>query len=82
MHTGQRDTSKTLPGRIIVLLTNGMYRFYYADERKADGAAKYKVSGPAHGEYYLSLAKGEKQGPWLATFVDGEGYKDFGETSD
>ena len=59
-----------------------MYRFYYADERKADGAAKYKVSGPAHGEYYLSLAKGEKQGPWLATFVDGEGYKDFGETSD
>ena len=82
MHTRRRDTSKATLTRCIAMSANVIFRFYYADERKADGAAKYKVSGPAHGDYYLSLAKGEKQGPWLATFVDGEGYKDFGETSD
>ncbi|KAF2431635.1 NAD(P)-binding protein [Tothia fuscella] len=54
------------------------YKFYYVDERKEDGTAKYRVDGEAHGKYFLELAEGETQGPWLQTFVKGVGYKDFG----
>lgn len=53
-------------------------RFYYVDERKADGSAKYKVDGEAHAELFWQLAEGKEQGPWLQTFVKGVGYKDFG----
>ena len=52
-------------------------RFYYADERKADGSAAYQISGDAHGEFFVQLAEGSKQGPWLATFVKGKGYVEF-----
>ncbi|EXJ73333.1 uncharacterized protein A1O5_03093 [Cladophialophora psammophila CBS 110553] len=53
-------------------------RFYYADERNADGLpVGNAVSGPAAAEEYLKLAEQEEQGPWLYTFVKGEGYKDF-----
>ncbi|KAH8817260.1 hypothetical protein F5884DRAFT_722271 [Xylogone sp. PMI_703] len=54
------------------------FKFYYADERKADGSAKYRVSGPAHAQHFWELAEGKTQGPWLQTFVEGQGYKDFG----
>jgi len=47
------------------------------DERKADGSAKYKVDGDAHGELLIGLAEQEKQGPWLQTFVKGVGYQRF-----
>ena len=35
------------------------------------------LSGPAHAEEYLKLAKQPEQGPWQYTFVEGEGYKEF-----
>ena len=54
------------------------YRFYYADERTSSGAAVGKsVDGQAAAEDYWNLAQRKDQGPWLYTFVKGEGYKDF-----
>ena len=52
-------------------------RFYYADERKADGAPRYCVDGDVHALLYWDLAHGETQGPWMQTFVQGVGYKKF-----
>ena len=55
-------------------------RFYYADERKADGSSIGRgISGEAAGEYYFELAQKKAQGPWLQTYVDGKGYVDFDE---
>ncbi|OIW25246.1 NAD(P)-binding protein [Coniochaeta ligniaria NRRL 30616] len=54
------------------------YKFYYIDERKADGGPIFKVSGEAHGSLLWELAQAKTQGPWLQTFVKGAGYKDFG----
>jgi hypothetical protein len=52
-------------------------RFYYADERKADGTAVYSaIDGEAHGKFYVELSE-KDQGPWLATFVKGTGYVGF-----
>lgn len=54
------------------------FKFYYADERKADGSAAFMdIDGEAHGKQYLELAEGESQGPWHQTFVKGVGYKHF-----
>ncbi|KAE8451806.1 hypothetical protein EG329_002646 [Mollisiaceae sp. DMI_Dod_QoI] len=53
------------------------YKFYYGDERKADGSAKFNVDGEAHAELYLGLAEGKEQRPWQQTFVKGVGYKKF-----
>jgi hypothetical protein len=47
------------------------------DERKADGSPKYRIDGDAHAELFWKLAQDGKQGPWMQTFVMGEGYKDF-----
>ncbi|KIH87140.1 hypothetical protein SPBR_05266 [Sporothrix brasiliensis 5110] len=53
-------------------------RFYYADERFADGSAVYgAINGEAHGAMYTALARAPTQGPWLQTFVKGIGYKAF-----
>ena len=53
-------------------------RYYYADERTADGAAVYSaIDGDAHAEHYMTLARQPTQGPWLQTFVKGVGYKAF-----
>ena len=53
-------------------------RFYYGDQRKADGTAVYsEIDGDAHAKLYLQLAEGKAQGPWQQTFVSGVGYKDF-----
>lgn len=53
-------------------------RFYYGDERKADGSPAYfDIDGEAHGKLYVQLAEGESQGPWQQTFVKDVGYKDF-----
>ena len=66
--------------------TSGMFcyeltlhcRFYYADERRADGSpVGGDISGEAHGDFYLELAQGKKGVPALATFVKGKGYVDF-----
>lgn len=54
------------------------YRFYYADERKANGSpASMDIDGEAHAKHYVELAEGKSQGPWLQTFVKGVGYKKF-----
>lgn len=52
-------------------------RFYYVDERRADGAAIFKVDREAHGKLCWELAEAKTQGPWLQTFVKGVGYKNF-----
>jgi GMP synthase-like glutamine amidotransferase len=52
-------------------------RFYYADERKENGMAKYKVDGDAHAKLFKGLAEDPKQGPWHQTFVMGKGYQKF-----
>lgn len=54
------------------------FSFFYADERKADGAVKgQELDGEAHGEFYAELATHEKDVPWQATFVKGKGYVKF-----
>jgi hypothetical protein len=52
-------------------------RFYYADERQADGDATIPVNGPAAGDMYYELSEKKEQGPWLYTFVNGKGYVEF-----
>ena len=53
------------------------YRFYYADERQANGGPTIPVSGPAAGEAYVELAEKKEQGPWDYTFMEGKGYVEF-----
>ncbi|KAJ5587255.1 uncharacterized protein N7459_003020 [Penicillium hispanicum] len=54
------------------------FKFYYADERNADGTPAYaSIDGEAHGEFYLQLADHKSQGPWQQTFVKAIGYKSF-----
>lgn len=66
------------PGLISFGMRLTKYRFYYGDERRADGSPVYAdISGEAHGEHYLQLAEGKEQGPWQQTFVKGSGYKHF-----
>ncbi|KFA51648.1 hypothetical protein S40293_10126 [Stachybotrys chartarum IBT 40293] len=54
------------------------FKFYYVDERKADGSAAFKIDGEAHAKLFWELAEAKTQGPWLQTFVKGAGYRDFG----
>ncbi|KAI8315990.1 Glucose 1-dehydrogenase [Colletotrichum sp. SAR11_59] len=54
------------------------FKFYYVDERKADGSAAFKIDGEVHSKLFLELVEAKTQGPWLQTFVKGIGYKDFG----
>ncbi|KAF2098720.1 NAD(P)-binding protein [Rhizodiscina lignyota] len=53
------------------------FKFYYGDERRADGTAKYRVDGEAHAELYWKLAEEKTHGPWMQTFVKGVGYTKF-----
>ncbi|KAI4153933.1 MAG: hypothetical protein LQ340_002006 [Diploschistes diacapsis] len=54
------------------------FKFYYCDERKADGSPAYSaINGEAHGKLYVQLAEGKSQGPWQQTFVKDVGYKHF-----
>ena len=60
------------------MLTSACYSFFYADERKPDGAlAGQQIDGPAHAEFYAQLANGAEGVPWQATFVKGKGYVKF-----
>lgn len=53
-------------------------RFFYADERQADGSIKgMQIDGDAHADFYAQLASGEGEVPWHATFVKGQGYVKF-----
>ncbi|MCJ1463762.1 hypothetical protein MMC07_002371 [Pseudocyphellaria aurata] len=54
------------------------YRFYYADERTAEGAPIGKdVQGDAHAEFYSGLVKKSGVNSYLQTFVKGQGYVKF-----
>ncbi|KAF2444621.1 NAD(P)-binding protein [Karstenula rhodostoma CBS 690.94] len=54
------------------------YRFFYADERNADGSIKgMAIDGEAHADFFAQLASGEGEVPWNATFVKGQGYVKF-----
>ncbi|KAK9417340.1 hypothetical protein SUNI508_08920 [Seiridium unicorne] len=53
------------------------YKSCYADERKANGTAKYMVEGHAHAKLFKGLAEEKMQGPWHQTFVMGKGYQMF-----
>ncbi|KAF2684786.1 NAD(P)-binding protein [Lentithecium fluviatile CBS 122367] len=53
------------------------WKFYYVDERQADGGFSMPVSGEAAAEFYPQLAEGKEQETWLQTFVKGKGYVDF-----
>lgn len=60
-----------------LLLTQGN-RFFYADERFADGKSKgQELDGPAHGDFFRQLAEREGEVPWHATFVKDQGYVKF-----
>ncbi|TEA17123.1 hypothetical protein C8034_v000316 [Colletotrichum sidae] len=54
------------------------WRFFYADERKADGGSVGNdVGADSHGKFYLELAEGNVDAlPSAVTFVDGE-YRKF-----
>lgn len=56
-------------------------RFYYVDERKANGSAKYQVDGEAHAKLFDQLVKAKEQGPWLQSFVKDIGYQRFQDKS-
>ncbi|KAI1413648.1 NAD(P)-binding protein [Hypoxylon sp. FL1857] len=54
------------------------FRFFYADERQADGKIiGAALDGAAHGEFYAQLANHEGNVPWNATFVKSKGYVQF-----
>lgn len=55
------------------------YRFYYADERRANGDAVYNdLSAEGAAEFYFDLAENEnKHIPVEATFISGKGYAKF-----
>ncbi|KAL2847780.1 hypothetical protein BJY01DRAFT_262888 [Aspergillus pseudoustus] len=54
------------------------YRFFFADERTADGNFVYHdISGEAAAEFYTQLVRHEGYVPWQATFVKGKGYVKF-----
>lgn len=53
------------------------YRFYYADERQANGGPTIPVSGSAAGKAYVYLAEKQEQGPWDYTFMEDKGYVEF-----
>lgn len=64
--------------RNLSFIVDNVYRFFYADERAADGKNIGPVlSGPAHGDFFAQLAKHEGNVPWLATFVKDKGYVKF-----
>ena len=49
-----------------------LVRFFYADERSADGVPKYHgTDGPSHAEFYARLASHQGDIPWLVTFANG-----------
>jgi hypothetical protein len=52
-------------------------RFYYAEERQADGGPTIPVNGHAAGDMYVELAEKPEQEPWDFTFMAGKGYTKF-----
>ncbi|KAF1841391.1 NAD(P)-binding protein [Cucurbitaria berberidis CBS 394.84] len=54
------------------------FRFFYVDERIADGKQKgIAIDGPAHADFFAQLAEHQEGVPWHATFVKDKGYVKF-----
>ncbi|PWN87284.1 putative short-chain dehydrogenases/reductase [Acaromyces ingoldii] len=50
------------------------YKFYYIDERLADGAPAYgKITGPGHADMVWKLSQEPTQGDWRVSFINGKG---------
>lgn len=63
-------------GRVFANLEIMGIRFFFADERKADGGpVGSKPDADGHGEMYLHLTEDDEV-PYYATFVDGK-YREF-----
>ena len=63
---------------LVDCLLTRVARFFYADERTADGKIKgMALDGVAHAEFYAELAKHQAKLPWQATFVKDKGYVQF-----
>lgn len=60
-----------------MMRTNNWSRFFYADERQADGSPTIPVGGNAAAQMYTELAEAKEQGPWNYTFMEGKGYTEF-----
>ncbi|KAJ5248773.1 hypothetical protein N7468_000224 [Penicillium chermesinum] len=53
-------------------------KFYYADERRADGSPAYfDIDGDSHAKFYFQLSQSKSQGQWHQTFVKEQGYHRF-----
>ncbi|KAK6067510.1 short-chain dehydrogenase [Seiridium cupressi] len=73
-----KSASAYLIGAAVTRYSKLGHRFFYADERNADGSQKgMQLDGDAHAEFYAQLVSGEKDVPWHATFVKGQGYIEF-----
>ena len=78
MHIKTAGSSKPLKSHRESLVSElTLCRWYYGDERRADGAPIFKVNGDAHAKLYWELAEAKTQGPWMQTFVKDVGYKNF-----
>ncbi|KAF1934492.1 hypothetical protein EJ02DRAFT_449069 [Clathrospora elynae] len=74
---GKSATAHIIQAATVAYAEKG-YKFYYADERKADGAPIYaELSGEAHAQHFVELIEGQEQGLWNQTFVAGKRYKRF-----
>lgn len=74
---GKSGTAHAIQTAALVYKDKG-FKFYYADERKADGSSPgQELHGDAHGKHYVELSEGTTQGPWQQTFVPGKGYQKF-----
>ncbi|KAF4998997.1 hypothetical protein FGRMN_2796 [Fusarium graminum] len=61
-----------------LLYKNKGMKFYYADQRQADGGmGGMGLDGDAHGQFFVKLVQQEDGIPCQATFVPGTGYVKF-----
>ncbi|KAH8700250.1 putative short-chain dehydrogenases/reductase [Talaromyces proteolyticus] len=75
---GKIATSHLIQHLALVSYLDKPYKFYWGDQRLSDGQPLATgLSGPAHAELYLELAKDPKQRAWMQTFVKGQGYVVF-----
>lgn len=53
------------------------FKFYFTDERLADGQPSRELMDPAARAELHWVLSNQNQGPWHYTFVKGKGYVDF-----
>lgn len=64
-----------------LLFFSSLFRFYYIDERLADGSPAYaKITGAGHADMTWELSQGTEQGDWRVRCVTSTVYSDFVRT--